>query len=179
MCASRGGNSRRTVSRRSAPKRRNDTAKQDSSTPWRRASQSTVAIVAASKPPAISTTCGESPGTAAESDSWTAESAAASQLATCAAAASAAADLAELDVARHLDDDGAARLLVEGEDVEARNGLGGHEAEARMPQLRGERVPGGGEQREQLGTVGVALRDEPAGLRGHQGLGRLVDAQHS
>jgi hypothetical protein len=89
------------------------------------------------------------------------------------------ADLGELDAGGHLDDDGAARLLVEGEDVDAGDRLGGHQAQARMPELRRESLPGRDQQREQLGTVGIDLRDEPAGLRGHQGVGRLVDTQHS
>ena len=178
-CASRGGNSRRTVSRRSAPKRRKETAKQDSSTPWRRASHSTVATVAASKPPAIRTTCGESPGTAADISSPAAASAAASQLATWAAAASARPTSANSTPGGHLHDDRAARGLVEGEQVDARHGLGGHEAQARVAQLGGEGLPAGREQREQLGTVRVDVRDEAARLRGHQRLGRLVDAKHS
>ena len=138
-----------------------------------------MATVSGSKPPAISTTCGESPGTAADSDSWTADSAAASQLATWAAADSARPTSPNGHGVGHLHDDGATGLLVEGEDVEPRDRLGGHEAEARVPQLRGERFPGAAQQREELTTVGMALRHEPAGLRGHQGLGRLVDTQHS
>ena len=66
---SRAGYSRRIDSSRSAPKRKTERAKQEISSPWRRVSQSTVASVPASKEPATSTTCGESPGTAASSES--------------------------------------------------------------------------------------------------------------
>ena len=83
---SRAGYSRRIESRRSAPKRKTERAKQEISSPWRRVSQSTVASVPASNEPATSTTCGESPGTAACSVSCTAASEAASMPATAAAA---------------------------------------------------------------------------------------------
>ena len=55
---------------------------------------------------------------------------------------SSTADLGELDAGGHLDHDGAARLLVEGKDVEAGNGLGGQQAKARVPELGGEGLPG-------------------------------------
>ena len=66
---SRAGYSRRIESRRSLPKRNTDSTKHEISSPWRRVSQSTVVSVRASNAEASSTICGESPGTAASSDS--------------------------------------------------------------------------------------------------------------
>ena len=81
-------------------------------------------------------------------------------------------------VAGDLDDDGAAGLLVEREHVDAGQGLGGEQLERGQAQLLGEGLPRGADERQQLLTVGRGLRDQATGLRGHQRLGRLVDAQH-
>jgi hypothetical protein len=81
-------------------------------------------------------------------------------------------------LARHLHDDGASGLVVEGQDVDARQRLGGEEAEGRHAQLVGECLPGGGHEADELLALGEAPGDKAAGLRGHQCLGRLVDAQH-
>jgi hypothetical protein len=87
-----------------------------------------------------------------------------------------AADLPLDGLAGHVQDDGAARLLVEGQQVDARYGLAGHQPQAGQAQLLRERGPGAADEREQLVALGAVLRDEAAGLRGDQRPGGLVDA---
>jgi hypothetical protein len=74
------------------------------------------------------------------------------------------------DLGGDADDDGAAGLLVEGQDLEAGLGALGHEAEARLAELAGECLPGGAHQREQLIAVGAHLGDKAARGRCHQRL---------
>ena len=81
-------------------------------------------------------------------------------------------------LARHLHDDGAAGLLVEREHVDARHRLGRQQAQRRQAKLVDEGLPGGAHQRQQLLAIGRGLGDQAGGLRSHQRLGRLVDAQH-
>ena len=82
------------------------------------------------------------------------------------------------DVGGDADDDGAAGLLVEGQQVEAGHLALADEAEARLAELAREGLPGGADEREHLLAVGVHFGDKTARGRCHQRLGRLVDAQH-
>ena len=81
-------------------------------------------------------------------------------------------------VAGDLHDHGAAGLGVEREHVDAGQRLGGEQLQRGEAQFLGEGLPRGAHEREQLLAVGRGLGDQASGLRGHQRLGRLVDAQH-
>ena len=137
-----------------------------------------MASVLASNAEASSTIWGESPGTAAVSDSWMASSCAASLAATEAAPAERGAQLGVADLAGHADHDGTAGLLVEGEYLEPGRLALDHEAEGGLAELAGEGLPGRAHEREQLVAVGADLGDKSARGRRHQRLGRLVDAEH-
>ena len=82
------------------------------------------------------------------------------------------------DLGGDTDDDGATGLLVEGQHLEAGHLALADEAEARLAELAGEGLPRGAHEREHLVAVGAHFGDKAARRRGHQRLGRLVDAQH-
>ena len=62
------------------------------------------------------------------------------------------------DVGGDADDDGATRLLVEREQVEAGNLALAHEAQARLAELAREGLPGGADEREHFVAVEGSLR---------------------
>ena len=137
-----------------------------------------MASVLASNAEASSTIWGESPGTAAVSDSWTASSCSGVLGRHRGGAGERGAQLGVADLAGHADHDGTAGLLVEGEYLEPGRLALDHEAEGGLAELAGEGLPGRAHEREQFVAVGADLGDKPARGRRHQRLGRLVDAEH-
>ena len=175
---SRTGYSRRIDSSRSAPKRKTERAKQEISRPWRRVSQSTVASVPASKEPATQHDLRRVAGDGGLQRVVDGGQRGGVHAGDRSGGAEGVGQLGVGDVGGDADDDGAAGLLVEGQQVEAGDLALADEAEARLAELAGEGLPGGADEREHLLAVGAHFGDKTARRRCHQRLGRLVDAQH-